>query len=68
MIPRAYAAMVSYSNSEFMILGGSNTSAVTIHSTVNNSTQGITKPRTIIEHNTKGAMKFMSAGNQAATV
>ena len=67
MRPRIDAAMVSYNDTEFIILGGygnsNSLSDVSIHSTASESLNGTLQPRTIVEKNAAGHIKLDSLGN-----
>ena len=60
--PRFNSAMVSYSDTKFIILGGVSNSGplgdVTVHSTANESLDGIMQPTTIVKNNATGHTKF----------
>ena len=58
--------MISYNETEFIILGGTKKNAlcdVSIHSTASESPDDIMQPRTIIENNAAGHTKFDTEGN-----
>ena len=64
--------MVSYNNDELLMLGGwkeeSHLCDITAFSTANDSPNASLKPRTIVEKNAAGHIKFGFHGNQAAKV
>ena len=60
-------AMVSYNDTEFIILGGygdrNSLCDVTIHCTASESPNSTLQPRTIVEKNAAEHIKFDSSGN-----
>ena len=66
VLPRSNSAMVSFSDTEFIILGGlkdDDMSGVSLHNTANTSTNGSIQHRTITENDAHGHIKFRSWGN-----